>query len=110
MSRAVEMTLCAVAAIISVSPPPQRVMQAKLYRKSRDPVPGRPRKRRSRPPLLATARWERERRRQGKPAHQAGEDKERQRYRTRLDAGAGGATREDLDVERRCWNSTSWPT
>ncbi len=32
------------------------------------------------------------RRRQGKPAQRAGEDKERQRYRTRLDAEAGGAT------------------
>jgi hypothetical protein len=43
-----------------------------------------------------------ERRRQGKPAQRAGEDKERQRYRTRLDAEAGGAKRKDLAAEWRC--------
>jgi len=34
------------------------------------------------------------RRRHGEPTQWAGEDKERQRYRTRLDAEAGGATKE----------------
>ena len=42
------------------------------------------------------------RRRQGKPAQRAGEGKERQRYRTRLEAEAGGATKEELATERRC--------
>jgi hypothetical protein len=32
----------------------------------------------------------------------AGEDKERQRYRTRLDAEADGATRTDIAAGRRC--------